>query len=124
MTTPAADQSTAEPVALVTVYHANKTNRVFIDGTYKLEPSGSAQVPQEVADRWLSFNYYGAPEVVQRQEDVSAPASVQLRADNQKLSAENQEMADRLAEMEKLLLAAGGKLPEKKVAVAAEASLE
>lgn len=95
--------------ALVTVYHTNKSQRKFVHNEYTIEPGGSADVPQDVADRWCSHNHFGYPEVTTDAGKVTAKTAAiasenaRLKEELGELTADAQAAVDRIAVLEKLL---------------------
>lgn len=95
------------PEKIVRVYHANRSQGAFEHGEYKLAPGAYADVPESVAALWLSHTSCGVPLVTLQD---TPPPNAAAQAENDKLRADmadaeraNKEMADRVANLEKLL---------------------
>lgn len=91
---------------IVRVYHANRSAGGFQHGPYALGPGGYADVPESVAALWLEHKSCGIPLVTMQE---APPPNAAALAENEKLRADmadaeraNKELADRLANLEKL----------------------
>lgn len=94
--------SSASPVGadqLVRVYHANKTQGAFTHGEFHLAPGGFCDVPQAVADVWLSHKSFGVCPVVLRKDDVTPP-SVKLKNENLALQKDAADAQATIAELQ------------------------
>lgn len=99
--------STEKSDPIVRVYHANRSQGSFQHGEHKLVPGGHCDVPQSIADLWLSHKAQGQ-ELVLMREAIAPSEAVQaenakLREETAALAAESASQADKIANLEKLL---------------------
>ena len=82
---------------LVRVFHTNKTKGDLLHGEHRLSPGSYADVPQDVADLWLSHTHYGS-QIASLQAGGVIPKDPDV-----KLVEENEDLKTKIAGMEALL---------------------
>lgn len=97
----------------VRVYHLNRSSGSFIHGEHRLDPGGSADVPQSVADLWLGHtDGTGKPHVALSEAAVQKPSAAdeaekaRLAEELEASKGENAGLNERIAALEVALEAA------------------
>lgn len=106
------ESKSVNPDAIVRVYHLNKSKGSFIHGEHRLDPGSYADVPQHVADLWLSTKQAdGAPLCALQEAAPATPEQTELAAKAAKLEEENASMSKELEGLRKLLAEAKANNP-------------
>lgn len=98
---------------VVRVYHLNRSKGSFIHGDHRLDPGGSADVPQSIADIWLGHKDAAGAALcalseaaVKKETPAEAAEKARLAKELEAAKGENAEMDARIKALETQLKAA------------------